>query len=223
MASDNTNVPPKKSSWKRRIIGLIAFAIAFFAVRAYQQHANEEALGQAAGKANASIQALQDQAEKQHPDMPLGEAARQAAASQSVAELAAKSGAQKADAAAGQFLGYYLVNVRSRPAYCQSLGVDITSFVEAFKQHNAALYTKSRVINARGPYSADALEDMLYKQMGPNLERAVGANIEDAAKRQGVTAAAVCQSVADSPAQMVQLLDLQTVNPATYQALMEAQ
>ncbi|KVA47700.1 hypothetical protein [Burkholderia cepacia] len=224
MASNNTNAPPKKSSWKRRIVWLISFAVAFVAVKAYRQHiADEEALAQGAANATASMRELQDQAAKQHPEMPLGEAAREAAASQSQADLAAKSGAQKADAAAGQFLGYYLVNVRARPDYCKSQGVDITTFVEAFKQHNAAFYVKSRVINARGPYSADALEDMLYKQMGPSLEQTIRSTTEDAAARQNVSVAVVCQSLAASPEDAVQQLDLQRVNPALYQALTDAQ
>ncbi|WP_157651460.1 hypothetical protein [Burkholderia ubonensis] len=61
MASNTTNPPPKKSSWKRRIVWLISFAVTFVAVKAYRQHiADEGALAQGAANATASMRELQD-------------------------------------------------------------------------------------------------------------------------------------------------------------------
>ncbi|KVD32856.1 hypothetical protein [Burkholderia ubonensis] len=64
---------------------------------------------------------------------------------------------------------------------------------------------------------------MLYKQMGPSLEQTIRLTTEDAAARQNVSVAVVCQSLAASPEDAVQQLDLQRVNPALYQALTDAQ
>ncbi|MFP6558885.1 hypothetical protein WJ542_11280 [Paraburkholderia sp. B3] len=223
MATSN-NDKPQKSPWRRRIVWFAAFVIAFVAVKSYKQHAaDSEAIAQGTEKATASMQQLQSQAAQQHPDQPLGVATSNAAAAQGQARLASESGAQKADEAAGQFLGYYLANVRARFDYCKSQGVDISTFVSAFKQHNATLYEKSRVINARGPYSADVLEDTMYKQMGPTMEQMIRKNTEDLATRSNTTAAALCQALAASPVEAVNQLDLSQINPPLYQALSEAQ
>ncbi|MFM0143511.1 hypothetical protein [Paraburkholderia sp. RL18-085-BIA-A] len=224
MASNNTTATSKKASSKQWAVGLICFIVAFGVVKTYRQHnADGEMTAQGKARATASMQAMQDEAAREHPEKPLGEAMRDAAISRSRATLAAETGAQKADEAAGQFLGYYLANVRARANYCRSQGVDITPFVEAFRQHNATFYEQSRVIHARGPYSADALEEMLYRQMGPAMEQAVRATTEDAAARQNVSVVVVCQSLAASPVEAVDVLDLSRVHPALIQAMAAAQ
>ena len=223
MATSN-NDKPQKSRWQGRIVWLIAFVIAFVAVKSYKQHAADgEAIAQGTEKATASMQQIQSQAAQQHPDQALGVATSRAAAAQGQARLASESGAQKADDAAGQFLGYYLANVRARFDYCKSQGVDISAFVSAFRQRNAALYEKSRVINARGPYSADALENTTYNQMGPTIVQMIRKNTEDLAARANTTTTALCQGLAAAPDEAVNQLDLSRINPPLYQALSEAQ
>ena len=45
-------------------------------------------------------------------------------------------GREKLDTAADQFLGFYLVNARTRQEYCLSLGVAIPTFVSEFDKIN---------------------------------------------------------------------------------------
>ncbi|CAN7781039.1 hypothetical protein LJR296_008005 [Cupriavidus necator] len=226
MTDENRKSNPdaaRRIRWKSLLISLLAFVVAFVAVKALRQEsADRDAIARGAAKAEQSMRDLQAQAANEHPDKPLGEARQIASTEVSQAELSRKSGQAKADAAAGQFLGYYLVNVRARADYCKAQGIDIGPFVDAFKRQNAAFYAKSRAIHARGPVSPDDLETKFYEQLRPSLESTIQDNTTDFAARNNMTVAEVCQGLADKPEESAKLLDLAHLNPALYDALSNA-
>ncbi|MBF6987241.1 hypothetical protein [Cupriavidus sp. IK-TO18] len=85
------------------------------------------------------------------------------------------------------------------------------------------MYAKSRIINARGPYSADKLEEVMYAQLKPSMERTIGDTTTDAATRNGMSVAEACQELVASAEEAAQELDLSRVNPGLYEALTHAQ
>lgn len=60
-------------------------------------------------------------------------------------------GREKLDTAANQFLGFYLVNARTRPEYCLSLGVAIPTFVSEFDKINQRVLISARKMQATSP------------------------------------------------------------------------
>ncbi|MEK7888149.1 hypothetical protein AAB992_13595 [Burkholderia contaminans] len=222
---NDSNAPgskPPVGKTARKIVSIVAFFVAFMAVKALLGHnAREDVLNRAAATADQKMQTLQTQAVQEHPDQALGDAMQQTVAKQAQSELSNKVGDAKADTAAGQFLGYYLVNIRARADYCKTQGVDISAFVEAFKRHNAVFYATSRTIHSRHG-SPDELESTLYKHMRPAMERTIRVSMTDYATRNNASVADLCRGFAESPEEAAQELDLSRMIPAVAQALNEA-
>lgn len=200
----------------------MAFAVAYYAVKGLRQDwTNKNAAERGVSEAYKKIH---EKAAQEHPDKPVSKALGEAASSLSQADLSSKTGAAKADTAAGQFLGYYLVNVRTRAEYCRNLGVDISPFVAAFRNHNAGLYAKTREIHSRETtISPDDLEETLYSAMKPTIERLLQDATAAVATENGITTTEVCEAFATEPALMVKELDLAKTNPTLRNALLEAQ
>ena len=135
--------------------------------------------------------------------------------------LSGASGESKAQEAAGQFLGFYLVNVRARREYCQRLGVDITPFVKAFSAEHKDLYEKSRKIIARGPYSPNQVEEKLYNMMQPTIQTTVGDAMRTMGSEVHASEQQVCAAFNANGAKVANAFQLSTLNPALYRVMLE--
>lgn len=200
----------------QKVLWFIAFAVAFIVVKEGKQWWYGVS-------ANNELEKIRETAAKEHPEQPISEAMRDAALKLSAEKLGKKSGAKKADTAAGQFIGYYFVNVWTRYDYCKGLGVDIGSYVEAFKVNNAKLYEKSRVIHSRGSYTADKVESETYRMLLPSMQKTIVDAMRDMAKQNNVNEVKICKVFSDRGEELANEMMLEKVSPALYKAMLEAQ
>lgn len=215
MASDK----PKSSG---KFLWIVAFIGAFIAVKeAKRWWFEQQAIEKAGATVEKQAEEMRQKGAEENPNNP-SEGFRQQALKQTGEDLAKNSGEKKADVAAGQFIGYYMVNTQTRYRYCKSLGVDITPFVLAFKADNKVFYEKSRAIHSRGPTDPDKIENDLYMQLIPTFNKVVKDDMEGMAKEYKVTPKDICTAFNTSGKELAAELTLAKANPALYQAMVEA-
>ncbi len=210
-------------TWLRKAMVILCWVVGFVAAKMIvQSYFDKQAFKTAGAEANKSMEELRAKAVAEHPDQPAAFAIHDEAIQRSSEELAQKSGNQKANEAAGQFIGFYMINVRTRHDYCKDLGVDISTYTKAFAAEHEALYAKSRTILGRGPYSPDKIEDMTYEQLQPILQKTISEGMATLAKQNKVTEKDICQGYSDKGAELASEMHLSKVNPALYQAMLDA-
>ncbi len=117
-----------------------------------------------AAQVKTEVEALKAKAAEQHPGMAQSDAMKQVATAQA-SELLKKGDAEtRAKTAASIFFGSYYMNTRARPAYCQQRGVNLASFVAAFKQAHSEELTRAREIFARGGIDPESLVPKIQDQ-----------------------------------------------------------
>ncbi|MGM3275652.1 hypothetical protein [Ralstonia sp. 24A2] len=223
-SQDATSSPAGKraKSLTKRLLWVLSFIAAFAASRvAMQWYFDDQRLKAASASGSRMVEALREKAVSQHPNQPVPYAMAEEATKASGERLSSSSGESKAQEAAGQFLRFYLVNVRARREYCQRLGIDITPFVEAFSAEHRDLYKKSRRIIARGPYPPDQVEDRLYNMMLPTLQTTVGDAMQTMGSEVHASKQQVCAAFSANGAKIASAFQLATLNPALYQVLLE--
>lgn len=166
---------------------------------------------------------MKAKAAREQPHRPTAYVVLEEAVKKSNASLARETNlTKKADEAANQFLGFYLVNTKALAEHCRRLGVDIAAFVQAFAGEHAALYQKSRQIHDRDPDGADKMEAEVYRALEPQLDQMMADSMKAAAQQYGASEQQVCQAIADHPKEMASQFTLAKVNPGLHQALTEA-
>lgn len=223
-SGDTGSAPGKPAkTLVQKLLWGISFAAAFVAVKEIKQwYFDNQAIEKAGAAANQSMEELRAKAAADHPDQPLAYAAHEEAIRRSNETLAQKSGEQKADAAAGQFIGFYMINVRTRHDYCKALGVDISPFTNTFVAEHKELYAKSRMIHARSPYTPDKIENTMYVQLQPTLQQTISEAMTTLAKQNNVTEKDVCVAFNVNGAELAAEMNLAKVNPTLNQAMIEA-
>lgn len=209
---------PKKKKWIGYIIGVLAFAIGFVVIK----EAKEWYLTlESHQKLEQPMDDFRAKAVAGHSDKPISVAVQEVATKQSIQSLKKKSGNDKADVAAGQFVGFYFVNVKARALYCKGHGVDISAFTNSFAKDHAELYSISRKIHNRGPMSADRVESETLAQILPTMERTIKESTEDYAKRNNMSVIEVCEALQENAVEAAKQMRLQTLNPTLYNALLQ--
>lgn len=216
--------PRKKpaKSFAKRLLWAVSFIAAFAITRvATQWYFESQRLHNEADSSRQMFNTLQAKAVAEHPDQPAPYALAEEAVKASGERLSGASGESKAQEAAGQFLGFYLVNVRARKEYCQRLGVDIAPFVEAFSAEHNDLYEKSRKIIARGPYSPSQVEEKLYNMMQPTIQTTIGDAMRTMGSEVHASEQQVCAAFNANGAKIADAFRLSTINPVLYRVMLE--
>jgi hypothetical protein len=220
--------PAKTKSFARalgdKVLWVIAFVVAFSAV-AYTKNewlstSNYE---RARKDVNKQFEEMRAQAIKENPDQSPGEALRQASIKQGNAQLSTQTDeAKRADMAAGQFLGFWLVNTTTRHDWCAVRGIDISTFTEAFKRNHVALYEKSRRIHGRQPENVDKLESKMLEMLKPTLQQAIEDDMATIGETSKLNPVAVCEAFRDHGESIADEVQVAKLNPALFKALSEA-
>lgn len=169
-------------------------ALALVSVTLWSSYKHQSALVEASNTMDVSVAKAQ-QAQVEGKDV---EASLQA----QFKELQRKSPASTIASVTDQFFGFYMINARSRFAYCQSLGVDLTAFVAEFSQSNRAELTAARAqLKATGRN-----EDALYREIEPMLVKSIAGISKAQADQYHVTEAEFCQEVAKNATEYAKLM-----------------
>jgi hypothetical protein len=113
------------------------------------------------------------------------------------------------------FYGSYFINTRTRPHYCASLGVNIDSFVAAYKQASRELLEVAQKIQVNDfreqGYTYDI--DQLYKIVLPSAEKYVVQDMKDTAADLKVSEREVCASFEQNPTEWASETDFRKHAP----------
>lgn len=95
---------------------------------------------------------------------------------------------EKRQYALSVFMGFHFINAKSRFDYCQSRGIDITGFVDAFTSTNSfELEEGQKYISDLG-----LSESEYYSMLHSPLEEIVAKDMQSIAKSNGMTTQEVC-------------------------------
>ncbi len=168
--------------------------------------------------ANENIDKMRADAINRHPNMTVSEAVKQDAIQQADVELASQAGdkTKQSSTAASMFLGFLLLNTRSRVEYCAARGVDISGFKIAMESLHRNEITRAKAIYAGEKITQDQLFDVLK----PQLQKQVEMDMQDVAKSLHTDAHGACKAISDHAQDMANAMELSKVNPAVEKALM---
>ncbi|MFV2055064.1 MAG: hypothetical protein ACC707_01300 [Thiohalomonadales bacterium] len=199
---------------KKIIISAISFVAAFFAVPYGMDYYREYS---AVASANAEIEAIREEVRINNPDEPEVLAVQQAAIVKVGENINSKgSKKERIQTAASSFMGYYLVNYRQRAEYCQEQGVDITPFINAFKEAHKREYAVA--VKAISAKPSDL--DKLFNILKPQLAKVIEQDMEFIASKNGVSLAGACQLISDNAAVLVTEVHISVMQPVVYNTLM---
>jgi hypothetical protein len=187
----------------RRILGTLAFGIAFVAANA------EKRIKIARDEATANKTATEALAERGLNDIT------------STLE-AAKTDKKKLVAASNFFFGAYFMNTKTRAEYCATRGVKIDRFVAAHKQQNHDLLVSAERYQIEDfrdhGYTYDI--DKLYKMMSSMAEKYAAQDMKDTASMLKISETEVCQSFVQDAAQWADYMDYRKRVPEGAQILL---
>jgi hypothetical protein len=146
------------------------------------------------------------------PDKPTAAAPMSDAAR---AERFARSPDVQAGIAVGEFTSFYFVNTRARPNFCASMKVDISPFVLAFSEANAAEWTKAQALMRRANIDPEAV----WRQSKQTLDSIVLRGLGDG---KGIRPADTCLTMNATPDVAAAALTYSKINPVLHGALMAA-
>jgi hypothetical protein len=132
-------------------------------------------------------------------------------------KIESSSGNEKKIAAASQFLGYYLVNTKTRKDYCLNFGVEITNFVKEFESVNTNdLNAARKILNT----TLDA-EDNFYKTSKNSFEKIINIDMTSQAKQYSVTEKQICEALEADAANIAQSMRFSVAMPVQSKVINE--
>lgn len=180
------------SSIRKILFPAIVFIVAFFVVKYGLELYN----GHAAGfTAEHKLEEMKQQGIKKHPDMPVSESMYHEAASMGSNILENESDPEKRlRTAAIMYFGFYLVNTRERPDFCNEQGVNISPFVSTFLKVQRSVHAKAKTVLSQTPYT----EDKLYEMLQPQMRKIISQDMQDIASKSNTTIKGACELISAS-------------------------
>jgi len=193
---------------------MVSLALAYFTVQFGMDYYREYAVVKSV---DAEIQALREDARKNNPDQPEVIAVHDAAKKKTAENINAKTSViEKQKTAAGNFIGFYLVNYRQRAEFCRDQGVDISPFIQAFAESHTDEY--SMAVKAISAAASDV--DKLYDMLKPQLVTVIEQDMTYIAKQNEVSLAEACQLISDNVSILMPDMHISVMQPVVYKALM---
>lgn len=195
------------------IVGLAVVVVGLFANNMRRQSAvkaetaKEEAMRKGVDEANQRLNAAADK----HPEQMRSEAMANEANRMLNEKLSGNaSQQQKLANAAGAFMGFYLINTRSRVDFCNDQGVNISSFANAITSAHTRELAKAREIMTN---VAKVDDDQIYAKMGSQLRPMVLQDMQDLATAQKLNLKQACQLFADNGPAIAAEMNIRKTQP----------
>lgn len=123
--------------------------------------------------------------------------------------------AKKENSAASLFIGYYLVNMRSRVEYCSKQGVDIAEFSNEFSKVN-----QRELVSARNILKlTHEAEDNFYQQSKDGFTKAIETQMQKQANEAKISMKDFCEAIKANPEVMADSLQYSKLVPIQSQIL----
>jgi FlaG/FlaF family flagellin (archaellin) len=164
---------------------------------------------------------LRSDALAQHPGMPESQAVDLEAKARASTLLESASEANKMPVAASQFLGFYYANATVLPEICQSGGVDISSYVQAFKQEHVNVFrTAQKVLAESNLHATPEQIQGVFAAEKPQMVPLLTQRVRDLAASQHKTSVQDgCRYIAEHGETLARGQLISTVEPGVYRVL----
>jgi len=173
-----------------------------------------------ASKMEQHIEQLRRESIGKHPELPISEAMRRDALERTEADLRSQLTEQKRlAAAAAQFFGFYLMSTQTRADYCREQGVDIETYLDAFRRAHATELAKVRKATLQNPID----EIQLYAELEPEFRKAAVQGFKDFASMYKISIRDTCKLFSKNGPAMAGAMHLSKLNPSLYQMITNIQ
>ncbi len=203
-----------KSEVTKKLISVAVFLIAFLVVKYGVQYYQEQT---AVSTASQSIEQIRKDAALNHPNTDLSTAMQQEATSKAQTKLTNQTdGKKQLQDAAGMFMGFFLINTRTRPEFCNEQGVNIQTFVTAFEKQHESELTKARHVILDSAMD----ENKLYSMLQPQLQKLIIQDMKDIASTNKLSIKDACVLIADNGEALATQMHISKTQPKVYQVLL---
>ncbi len=159
---------------------------------------------------------IEAEADREDSGLPRSEAIQEIAIKKAEENIQSKATPQqRKETAVSTFMGFYLVNYRTRSEFCADLGVSISSFTGRFRE----LHRDELDLSRNTVFKNDIDVDKVYDLLGPQLERVIDQDMNDLASQYGVDLAGACELVEQNGAAFAEAMHISKVQPAVYAEL----
>lgn len=163
-----------------------------------------------------AFEKLKSDAAIKHPNSDLSTAIKQEAISQSEIKLKSETSKQrKLENAAGMFMGFFFVNTKTRPQFCNNQGVNIQPFVTFFeKKHVNELIQAKSILSGAG-----ITQEKLYSMLEPQLGKVIAQDMNDVALQDKISMKDACTLLANNAEAIVEEMQISKTQSQVYQLL----
>jgi hypothetical protein len=171
---------------------------------------------QAVIAAEAAFEEIESEAERSASTAPKSVIRQEIAIEKAEQNINSKSTPQqKKKAAVSTFMGFYLVNFRTRTEYCDELGIGISTFTDEFKRlHRDELSVSREVV-----FKKQADINKLYELIHPQLQKVIAQDMSDIAAQYQVTNVQACQLVEDNGVAFAEAIHVSKIQPSVFREL----
>jgi hypothetical protein len=205
--------PPKAKNIGKGAVSVIAFVLAFLAVRTFIQQSNEEKVVKAAAE---KLETMKAQAQREKPDVPVAITMQENASKEATSKINAESGIEKTNTAADMYFGFLYVNTSTRPAFCKTQGVEIPAWITAFEKiHSAETARATQNFANRGIDSKS-----FYAKLNDSFMKFIVLDMNGIATQYKLSLPDACKLFQDHANELASAIELSKAQPAVYKALM---
>lgn len=208
----------------KKIGSIIMFIVLFFGAKylvqygmgEFQYGMGEYSESKAISAVNDTFSEMEIEADKYSAQTPRSIALQEVAIKKAEENINSQaSPLKKRQAALSTFMGFYLVNHRTRSNFCKNLGVNISTFSNKFKiLHQSEMgLSKQLVFKKAGDV------EKLYKILKPQLEKLIQQNMADISSAYDVTLSGACELIEKNGITFAEEMTLSKIQPAVYQAI----
>lgn len=135
----------------------------------------------------------------------------------------AADGNEKLYIAASQVYGAYLYNVNARYDFCKNYDVDISHFVNVFRQKNIRIYTlaKKIQIDTYRSYGREFNEDEVYKRLGGITTKTIDLEMNDLSKSWQMNLKQTCEKLISSADNLTKTLIIEKNLPEASKIILD--
>jgi len=122
---------------------------------------------------------------------------------------------KKRQTAISTFMGFYLINYRTRSIFCKNQGVDISTFSNKFK----ALHKTELSLSKELVFKKQSDIEKLYKILKPQADKIIEQDMLDLSKAYEVTLRGACELLEQNGVAFAKEMNLLKIQPSVYKAI----
>jgi hypothetical protein len=175
---------------RARIVKIVVWVLAILSIVYMVNHYRKQAIVDVVDQNREQFEAY---AQQQHPDLPLAKALEIEGKKRIANDLKNGTAEEQKAAVAGDFLGFYLKNVRTRVDICKDHHVDIKPYADEFVRIHTKEFAEADAFFKTQQLSANAAIDMFYDKSIPTYRAEIEMDYKERAAKNNSSIEAECK------------------------------